>query len=84
VIAALFRIVPYVGSMTSATLPLALSLAVFNNWTPPLLVILLFFALELVITNFVEPWLYGVHTGISSLALLVTTVFWTVLWDGRD
>jgi hypothetical protein len=28
----------------------------------------------------VEPWLYGIHTGISSLALLLTTVFWTVLW----
>jgi hypothetical protein len=24
--------------------------------------------------------LYGVHTGISSLALLVTTVFWATLW----
>jgi len=24
--------------------------------------------------------LYGAHTGISSLALLVTTVFWTLLW----
>jgi hypothetical protein len=30
--------------------------------------------------NFVEPWLYGIHTGISSLALLLTTVCWTVLW----
>ncbi len=25
-------------------------------------------------------WLYGTHTGISSLALLLTAVFWTVLW----
>src|SRR4029077_4934071 len=30
--------------------------------------------------NLVEPWLYGAHVGISSLALLVTSVFWTVLW----
>jgi hypothetical protein len=28
----------------------------------------------------VEPWLYGAHVGISSLALLVTAVFWAVLW----
>jgi predicted PurR-regulated permease PerM/methanogenic corrinoid protein MtbC1 len=80
VIAALFRLVPYIGSMTSAALPFVLSLAVFTTWTPPLLVFLLFFMLELVISNFLEPWLYGAHTGISSLALLVTTVFWTVLW----
>ena len=31
-------------------------------------------------SNFVEPWLYGIHTGISALALLLTAVFWTVLW----
>jgi hypothetical protein len=44
------------------------------------LVFLLFATLELVTANFVEPWLYGIHTGISALALLLTTVFWTVLW----
>ena len=36
--------------------------------------------LELIIANFIEPWLYGSQVGISSLALLVTAVFWTVLW----
>src|SRR4029077_13581581 len=45
-----------------------------------LAVFVLFAALELVTGNFVEPWLYGIHTGISSLALLMSTVFWTVLW----
>jgi hypothetical protein len=43
-------------------------------------VVLLFSVLELAASNFVEPLLYGAHTGISSLALLVTTVFWTMLW----
>jgi hypothetical protein len=61
-------------------LPILLSLAVFDGWLPPLLVLLLFAGLELITGNFVEPWLYGAHTGISSLALLVTAVFWTVLW----
>jgi len=80
VLAGLLRIVPYVGTMVAATLPIILSLAVFDSWLPPLLVFALFASLELLIGNFVEPWLYGAHTGISSLALLVTTVFWTVLW----
>jgi len=43
-------------------------------------VFLLVVSLELIVANFVEPWLYGTRVGISSLALLVTTVFWTVLW----
>src|SRR6185312_2926800 len=25
-------------------------------------------------------WLYGAHTGISSLAILVSAAFWTLLW----
>jgi hypothetical protein len=66
--------------MVAATLPLALSLAVFDGWLRPLLVFLLVASLELITANFVEPWLYGAHVGISSLALLVTDVFWTVLW----
>jgi hypothetical protein len=43
-------------------------------------VFLLFAGLEMVIANFVEPWLYGANTGISSLALLVSAIFWTILW----
>ena len=79
-VAGILRIVPYVGSPVAGLLPLVLSLAVFDSWKPPLLVFLLFATLELVTGNFIEPWLYGTHTGISSLALLLTTVFWTALW----
>jgi hypothetical protein len=79
-VAGMLRIVPYVGTLVAATLPLALSSAVFDGWRMPLLVFLLFAVLELIIGNFVEPWLYGAHVGISSLALLVAAVFWTVLW----
>ena len=80
VVAGILRIVPYIGTMIAATLPIALSLAAFHSWVPPLLVFLLFAGLEMIIANFVEPWLYGVHTGISSLALLVSAIFWTILW----
>ena len=79
-VAAILRIVPYVGVALATMFPLILSLAVFDNWTPPLLVFLLFALTELVIGNFVEPLLYGAHTGISPWALLLTTVFWAVLW----
>ncbi len=79
-LAAILRIVPYVGSLVAAALPLMLSLAVFDDWLHPLLVFLLFGTVELVTGNWVEPRLYGAHTGVSSLALILTTVFWTVLW----
>jgi predicted PurR-regulated permease PerM len=79
-VAALLRIVPYVGSVAAGAMPLLLSLAVFEGWRAPLLVFALFATLELITANLLEPWLYGTHTGISSLALLLTTVFWAALW----
>ena len=79
-VAAILRIVPYVGSVAAGCLPFILSLAVFDGWRQPLLVFVLFAVLELITGNFLEPLLYGAHTGISSLALLVTTVFWATLW----
>ena len=27
-----------------------------------------------------EPWLYGSSTGLSSLAIIMGAIFWTVLW----
>ena len=79
-VSALLRLVPYVGTLAAGVLPLALSMVVFNTWAPPLMVLGLYVVLELITGNVVEPWLYGVHTGISSLAVLVAAVFWTVLW----
>jgi predicted PurR-regulated permease PerM len=80
VVAGMLRIVPYVGTVTAGLLPLALSLAVFDGWSHPLMVFGLFAFVELLTANFVEPTLYGSHTGISSLAILVAAVFWTALW----
>jgi len=80
VVAGILRIIPYAGTLIAGALPLAFSLAVFQHWSQPLMVFALFAVIELITGNFLEPWLYGAHTGISSLALLVTTVFWGALW----
>lgn len=79
-LSAVLRFIPYLGSWMAAGLPIALSIAVFNNWIPTVLVISLFVALELITNNVIEPWLYGRHTGVSSFALIVAIVFWTSLW----
>jgi len=78
--AAILRIVPYLGSPIAGLLPVLLSLAVFDKWMAPLLVLIVFLILEVVTANFVEPMLFGLHTGISSLALLVAAVFWATFW----
>lgn len=77
---ALLRFVPYIGPWIAALMPIAISLAVFNGWLQPGLVIALFVVNELVSNNFIEPWLYGSSTGISTIGILASAVFWTWLW----
>ena len=82
VLAALFRFIPYIGPVAVAVLPSALSLAVFNDWQHPLMVIALIAALELITNMLVEPVVYGNSVGVSDFALLVAIVFWTWMWGG--
>ena len=80
VIAGILRFVPYVGTSIGGLLPFIFALGVFQSWGPALVVVALFGLLEFSLSNFLEPWLYGSHTGISTLALLVMAIFWTLLW----
>jgi predicted PurR-regulated permease PerM len=80
VLGVLLRFVPYVGALIAAAFPMVLALAVFPGWNQVGLIFGLYLVLELVIANVIEPWLYGAHTGISSLAILVAAVFWAILW----
>ena len=80
VIAGILRFLPYIGPPIGAFLPVMLSLAVFGDWTRPLIVMGIFVVIEIVVANFIEPMLYGARTGISSLAILVAAVFWTFIW----
>jgi predicted PurR-regulated permease PerM len=80
VFAGLLRFVPYVGTAAAAVLPMGMAMAVFPGWSQVGLTFALFLFLEITIANVVEPWLYGAHTGISSLAILVAAIFWGMLW----
>lgn len=79
-VAALLRFLPYVGAVLSAVLPILLSLAMFDGWMRPLLTLGLYVVVELIVGNLIEPLVYGAQVGLSSLAILVAAVFWTILW----
>ena len=78
--ATVLRFIPYVGPWIAAVFPITLSLAVSESWMMPLLTIGLFVVLELLSNNVMEPWLYGKHTGVAPLALIIAAVFWTWMW----
>ena len=48
----------------------------------PIETLALFAGIELITSNVLEPWLYGAHTGLSPVAIMVATIFWTWLWGG--
>src|SRR3984885_11041476 len=79
-LAGLLRFIPYIGAPIGALLPTALSVAVFNGWTKTVLILAIFFCMELVTANLLEPHIYGKHTGLSSLAILVAAIFWALIW----
>ena len=80
VIVGILRFLPYIGPPLGGIMPLLLSMAVFDGWSKPLLVLGLFVITELAVSNLVEPMLYGAHTGISSLAIVMAAIFWTAIW----
>ena len=79
-VAAVMRFVPYIGPMLSAAFPLALAFAIDPTWNMLLWTLGVILTLELISNNIIEPWLYGSSTGLSTLSIIVSAMFWTAIW----
>jgi predicted PurR-regulated permease PerM len=77
---AVLRFVPYVGVWLAAILAGLLAAAVDPGWSLLLLTLGLFGVVELIVSQMVEPHLYGHTTGLSPLAVVVAAIFWSWLW----
>jgi hypothetical protein len=80
ILAMLMRFVPYVGPFIAAALPLLLAAVVEPGWTTFLLTAALYLVSELTMGQVVEPLVFGHGTGVSPIAVILSTVFWTWLW----
>lgn len=80
IVAGLMRFVPFFGTFIAAAFPLALAAAVDPGWTMVIATAALFLVVEPIVTNVIEPMIYGRHTGLSPIAVIITTLFWTILW----
>ena len=80
ILAMLMRFVPYVGPFIAAALPLLLAAVVEPGWTTFLLAAALYLVSELTMGQVVEPLVFGHGTGVSPIAVILSTVFWTWLW----
>jgi predicted PurR-regulated permease PerM len=80
ILAALLRLVPYVGIWISATLATALAAAVSPGWAMAIWSLALFGTVELLVGQVVEPLLYGRSTGLSPFSVVVAAIFWSWIW----
>ncbi|MFM0502587.1 AI-2E family transporter [Paraburkholderia caffeinilytica] len=80
ILAALLRLVPYVGIWISATLATALAAAVSPGWAMAIWSLALFGTVEVLVGQVVEPLLYGHSTGLSPFSVVVAAIFWSWIW----
>jgi predicted PurR-regulated permease PerM len=80
VLAMLMRFVPFIGSYIAAVPPLLLAAIVGAGWSTFFITLALYIASEVTMGQVVEPLVFGHGTGVSPLAVIVSTVFWTWLW----
>ena len=80
VLAMLMRFIPYIGPWISAVPPILLAAAVAPGWGPALWTLGLFVFTEGVVGQAVEPLIYGHHTGLSPVAVIIAAIFWGWLW----
>jgi predicted PurR-regulated permease PerM len=76
----MMRFVPYVGVPLSAVFPLALGFAIDPGWSKVVWTAVLYFTLEPITGQLIEPVVYGRNMGLSTVAVVVAAVFWTWLW----
>jgi predicted PurR-regulated permease PerM len=79
-IAAVMRFVPYVGSLLAAVFPVALAAMVDPGWWRLAETAAVFVIGEPIVGQIVEPLLFGSHTRLSPIAVLIGAAFWTLLW----
>ncbi|MBV8665424.1 MAG: AI-2E family transporter [Burkholderiaceae bacterium] len=76
----ILRFVPYLGALVAGAAIACFTAAISPGWTLPLVCVALFGAFELLVSNVVEPKVYGHSTGLSPLAVVVSALFWGTLW----
>jgi predicted PurR-regulated permease PerM len=79
-LAAVLRFVPFVGTLVAMVFPAALAFAQFPGWWQLVATLGLFLGLDALTAYLVEPIVIGAKTGVSSMAMLASAIFWSWLW----
>lgn len=77
---AVMRFVPYLGALAAGAAIACFAAAIDPGWGLALSVVVMFGTMELVLSNVIEPKVYGRSTGLSPLAVVLSALFWGTIW----
>jgi len=80
VLAFVLRFVPYLGAPLAALFPILIAFATTGGWMTVIMVAGWFVVVDLVASYVAEPLLYGKSSGVTPLALILSSIFWASLW----
>jgi len=80
ILAGLMRFVPFIGSLIAAFFPVAVAAGADPGWSMAVMTAALFMVSTPAAGQIIEPLVYGQRTGLSPVAVVLSTLFWTLLW----
>lgn len=80
VLAGIARFVPYFGAAVGLIPPLIIAFAFDPGWAAFMETLALFVVLEFSAGQIIEPILYGHSSGLSPVAIVISTAIWAFLW----
>lgn len=78
--AAILRYIPYIGAWLGLIPPLVAAIAMSDGVFQPVGVLTCYAVFELVVSQILEPHLFGHSLGLSEVAQIVSAACWAFLW----
>jgi len=79
-LAALLSIVPYIGTTIGATIPVLYAFMTADSLWTPLAVILLFWFIQTIESNFLNPKIVGSSLNVNALAAILSLLIGAAVW----
>ena len=72
--------IPNVGSIIATILPVLMAFIQFTSIFEPLIVLAMLTTIQMVIGNIIGPKVLSESLGVSSVVILLSLLFWTMIW----
>lgn len=80
VLIGLLNYIPYIGSFIGVTFPVMLSVVQFADFGTVVLILLVLTSVQIMVGNFIEPYVMGNSLNLSPTVILLGLAFWGGLW----